>query len=230
MDDNTLKRLQDSLGLSFRDQELLRLALTHPSYVNEHPEEAGVSNQRLEFLGDAVIDLVVAREMYQRLPGLDEGDLTELRSQVVRGQVLARVARRLGLGRYLLLGQGEASAGGSDRDSNLAAALEALVGAVFLDRGYAAAQRLVSRILEPELTQARAEGVSKDPKSQLQERMQRDGKGTPGYQVVSTEGPPHQRRFTVHVIVDGQVLGTGQGSRRVDAERQAAAQALKTME
>ncbi|MSQ22395.1 MAG: ribonuclease III [Dehalococcoidia bacterium] len=230
MDDNALKQLQDSLDLSFRDQGLLCLALTHPSYVNEHPEEAGVSNQRLEFLGDAVIDLVVARELYERLPGLDEGDLTELRSQVVRGQVLARVARRLGLGRHLLLGQGEASAGGKDRDSNLAAVMEALVGAVFVDRGYAASQRLVSRILKPELAQVRAEGVSKDAKSQLQERMQRDGRGTPGYQMVSAEGPPHKRSFTMQVVVDGQALGTGQGSRRVDAERHAAAQALKAME
>ncbi|MDO8751210.1 MAG: ribonuclease III [Dehalococcoidia bacterium] len=230
MDDNALKQLQDALGLSFGDEGLLRQALTHPSHVNEHPEEAGGSNQRLEFLGDAVIDLVVARELYERLPGLDEGDLTELRSQVVRGQVLARVARRLGLGQYLLLGQGEEGAGGSDRDSNLAAALEALVGAVFLDRGYGASQRLVSRILEPELAQVRAEGVSKDPKSELQERMQHDGRGTPSYQMVSAEGPPHQRRFTVQVVVDGQPLGTGQGPRRVDAERQAALQALKAVD
>ncbi len=227
MEDTNTKRLQDSLGVSFGDEELLHLALTHPSYVNEHPEEPAGSNQRLEFLGDAVIDLVVARELYRRLPGLDEGDLTEMRSQVVRGQVLARVARRLGLGQYLLLGQGEASAGGSDRESNLAAALEALVGAVFLDRGYAASQRLVSRILKPELAQVRTEVVSKDPKSQLQEQMQRDGKGTPSYEVVSVEGPAHQRRFTVQVVVNGHVLGTGEGPRRVDAERQAAAQAVK---
>lgn len=230
VEDTNTKRLQSSLGLSFRDDGLLRLALTHPSYVNEHPEQASGSNQRMEFLGDAVIDLVVARELYEHLPGLDEGDLTELRSQVVRGQALARVARRLGLGQYLLLGQGEAGAGGGDRDSNLAAALEALVGAVFLDRGYAASQRLVSRILESEMAQVRSEGASKDPKSQLQERMQRDGKGTPGYQVVSAEGPPHQRSFTVQVVVDGQPLGTGQGPRRVDAERQAALQALKAVE
>ena len=147
--------------------------MTHPSYVNEHLEESAGSNQRLEFLGDAVIGLVIARDLYRRLPDLDEGSLTELRSQVVRGQVLARVARRLGLGRYLLLGQGEASAGGSDRDSNLAAALEALVGAVFLDRGYGASQRLVSRILKPELAEVGGRDVSKDPKSELQELTQR---------------------------------------------------------
>ncbi len=230
MDDTSIKQLQTSLGLSFTDRGLLRLALTHPSYVNEHPEEAGGSNQRLEFLGDAVIDLVVAKELYQRLPELDEGGLTELRSQVVRGQVLARVAQRLSLGRYLLLGQGEASAGGGDRDSNLAAALEALVGAVFLDRGFAASQRLVSRILEPELAEVLAVVVSKDPKSQLQERMQRDGKGTPRYELVSAEGPAHQRRFTVQVAVDGVALSTGQGSRRVDAERQAALRALNAVD
>jgi ribonuclease-3 len=227
LEDTNTKRLQDSLGLSFGDQALLTQAFTHPSYTNEHPEDPVGSNQRLEFLGDAVIDLVVASHLYQHLPGLDEGDLTELRSQVVRGQVLARVARRLGLGQYMLLGQGEASVGGSDRDSNLAAALEALVGAVFLDRGYAASDRLVSGILKLELTQVSVEGISKDPKSRLQEQMQRDGKGIPSYQVVSVGGLAHQRSFKVQVTVSGQVLGTGQGPRTVDAERQAAAQALK---
>jgi len=223
-------QLQQALGLSFRELGLLRQALTHPSYVNEHPEEASGSNQRLEFLGDAFISLAVARELCRRHPQLDEGDLTELRSYVVRGQTLADVAQRLNLGHHLLLGQGEAASGGRDRDTNLAAVLEALVGAVLMDRGYRAAQRFVLRVLKPELAQVGPRRVPRDPKSQLQERMQREGRATPRYEVISAEGPAHQRCFTVQVVMEGKVAGTGQGRRKVDAERQAALDALKRME
>ena len=226
----SITQLQQTLGLSFSDPALLRQALTHPSYMNEHLEEASGSNQRLEFLGDAFIDLVVARELYRRYPELDEGALTELRSQVVRGQALAYVAQRLDLGQHLLLGQGEAASGGRDRESNLAAVLEALVGAVLVAQGYRAAQRFVLRILKPDLAQLGPRGVQKDPKSQLQERMQRDGRAAPRYEVASSEGPAHQRRFTVRVVVDGEAIGTGGGKRKVDAERQAALDALKQME
>lgn len=224
-------RLQQNLGLAFRDQALLRLALTHPSYLNEHPEEPGGSNQRLEFLGDALIGLVVARVLYRRYPGLDEGQLTDLRSQVVNGQALAEAARRWSLGQWLLLGQGEAATGGRDRDSNLAAAMEALVGAVLLDRGYRAAQSLVFTALDLDLARVgTGSASSKDPKSQLQETVQRLGKEVPRYELVGQEGPPHHRIFKVQVVVDGQVLGTGEGGRKIEAERQAALHGLKQME
>ena len=223
-------KLQQALGLSFRDPSLILQAMTHPSYVNEHPEEPSGSNQRLEFLGDAFIGLVVARELYRRYTQLDEGALTEWRSQVVRGQTLASVARRLDLGRYMRLGQGEAASGGRNRDSNLAAALEALVGAALMDRGNRGAQRFVLRILKQELAGLGPQSVSKDPKSRLQEWMQRNGRDMPRYRVTHTEGPSHQHRFTVDVAVDGEVIGTGQGGRKVDAERQAALNALKDMD
>ncbi len=222
--------IQQALDLSFRDQTLLRQALTHPSYINEHPEVADGSNQRLEFLGDAFIGLVVARELYRRHPQLDEGVLTELRSHIVRGQTLAAVARRLELGQHLLLGQGETASGGRERDSNLADALEALVGALLLDQGHRTAQRFLLRALRPELAQVGRRKVSKDPKSQLQEQLQRQGKAAPRYEVASMEGPAHHRRFTVRVLVDDVVTGTGQGQRKVDAERQAALEALKRLE
>ena len=223
-------QLQQSLGLSFSNPTLLHLALTHPSYMNEHPEQANGSNQRLEFLGDAFIDLVVAQDLYRRYPDLDEGALTELRSQVVRGQALAHVARRLDLGKHLLLGQGEAASGGRDRESNLAAVLEALVGAVLVAHGYRTARRFVLRVLKPDLAQLGPRGMQKDSKSQLQEQMQRDGRSTPRYQVTSAEGLAHQRLFTVRVVVDGEVIGTGEGKRKVDAERQAALDALKAVD
>ena len=223
-------QLQQVLDVSFRDASLFRQVLTHPSYINEHPEEVGGSNQRLEFLGDALIGLVVARELYRRHPQLEEGALTELRSDTVRGETLADVARRLKLGEHLLLGQGEAASGGRDRDSNLAAALEALVGAVLVDQGYRAAQRFVLQVLKPELARAGPRTMSKDPKSQLQERVQGEGRAAPRYEVVGAEGPDHRRLFTVQVIVDGQVAGTGRGRRKVDAERQAARDAMRRLE
>jgi ribonuclease-3 len=222
--------LQQDLGLTFADAELLRQAMVHPSYLNERPDEVAGSNQRLEFLGDAVIGLVVARELYRRHPDVDEGVLTEARAQVVQGKTLARVARGLGLGRYLLLGQGEEAGGGGDRDSNLAAALEALVGAVLLDRGYRQAQRFVLRVLGPELETSAPDDVRRDPKSWLQELAHRQGGAAPEYEVVSTAGPPHQPVYTVTVELNGEVLGTGQGRRKVDAERGAAREALKRME
>jgi len=223
-------QLQHTLDVSFRDPSILRQALTHPSYVNEHPGETGGSNQRLEFLGDALVSLVVAWELYRRHPQLEEGALTDLRSDAVRGQTLAGVARRLKLGEHLLLGQGESASGGHDRDSNLAAALEALVGAVLVDRGYRAAQRFALRVLRPELAQAGPSTMPKDPKSQLQERVQSEGGAAPRYEVVDAEGPDHRRLFTVQVMVDGQVAGTGRGGRKVEAERQAAQDAMRRME
>ena len=220
-------QLQKALGLSFKDQGLLRQALTHPSYLNEHPYEVGGSNQRLEFLGDAFIGVVVAHELYRRHPHLDEGDLTEERSYLVRGQTLARVARHLGLGRYLLLGQGEAASGGRDRDSNLAAALEALAGALMLDRGQRAARRFVLWALQSDLNRVESTELLRDPKSRLQELAHREGRGDPRYEVTATEGPAHERLFTVQVMVDEKVVGTGRGRRRVDAEQQAALVALR---
>ena len=221
--------VEQLLRLPFKNRELLRLALTHTSYANEHPEEAQGSNERLEFLGDALLDLVVAQDLYKRYPDMDEGQLTQMRSAVVRGETLARVARRLEVGRYLRMGQGEAASGGGDRDSNLAGALEALVGAVFLDRGYRGAASWVRRILRPELRRTTDSGVPKDPKARLQERAHRQGLQSPEYRLVDVEGPEHQRSFVVEVLVGGDVMGHGAGHRKAEAERRAAEEALKAI-
>jgi ribonuclease-3 len=224
-----LTQLEKRLGVTFKDQSLLRLALMHPSYVNEQP--GGVeSNQRLEFLGDALLGMVVAQELYRRHPYVDEGELTEFRSYVVRGRTLAVVARRLGLNELLQLGQGEAASGGDDRESNLAAVFEAVAGAVLLDRGYRIATRFALRVLKAEMDAVMFSGVTRDAKSLLQHRVQRDGMGPPRYEVVATGGPAHRRWFTVSVKVGDAVLATGSGSRRVDAESQAAAAALAGLE
>ena len=225
----SLSTVEQLLRISFKNRELLRLALTHTSYVNEHPEEAQGSNERLEFLGDALLDLVVAQEFYKRYPDMDEGQLTQLRSAVVRGETLAGVARRLEVGRHLRLGHGEAASGGGDRDSNLAGALEALVGAVFLDRGYRGAASWVRRILRRELRRTTDSGVPQEPKTRLQERAHRQGLQTPEYRLVDMEGPEHQRSFVVEVLVEGNVMGRGAGGRKAEAERRAAEEALKAI-
>lgn len=175
------EELEARLGLAFRDRRLLEQALVHPSYLNENPGFPLGSNERLEFLGDAVIGLVVGLELFQRQPHLSEGELTKLRSYLVRGETLARVAGGLKLGLYLALGRGEEATGGRRRRSNLAAALEALVGAIFLDQGYEVARGFVLRAMDGEIAEVLREGVPQDAKSRLQEVLQRMGNPPPHY-------------------------------------------------
>ncbi|MFQ5860574.1 MAG: ribonuclease III [Dehalococcoidia bacterium] len=225
-----LADLEGALGVVFKERRLLEQALVHPSYLNENPGFSLGDNQRLEFLGDAFLGLVVAAELYQRHPGLAEGELTRLRSSIVRGESLARLARRLDLGQYLRMGRGEERTGGRTRPSNLTAALEAVLGALFLDQGYRAGRAAVVRLLKRELRRALATGIPKDVKSQLQERAQARGKPSPRYRVVQAQGPDHARRFTVEVVVaGGEVLGTGRGRSKAEAEQAAALKALKRL-
>ncbi|MBI2856370.1 MAG: ribonuclease III [Chloroflexi bacterium] len=225
-----LAALERGLDVSFGDKELLALALTHPSATNEAPEEFLESNQRLEFLGDALIDFVVAHELFLRLPEAPEGDLTELRSAIVRRESLARVARSISLGSYLRLGQGEERSGGQERDSNLSAGLEALIGAVLVDQGVQVACDMVLRLLGPEVERAVKDGVAKDPKSRLQELAQGMGKGSPRYRLVEEYGSEHRRTFIIEALVDGEAMGRGSGTRKVDAERAAALEVLRALE
>lgn len=221
--------LEAAIGYGFRDKGLLRLALTHPSYINEHPDETGGSNQRLEFLGDAFLGLIIGRELYHRYPERGEGALTEARSRLVRGEALAKAARRLGLGEHLIMGQGERARGGGERDSNLADAFEALAGAVLLDGGYRPAQRFVLKALRAEMQGVEVDAVVKDPKSQLQEVAHTLGVGSPRYEVVKAEGPPHRPYYTVEVRLAGEVIGVGEGRRKVEAERRAAEVAVERL-
>ena len=221
--------LEQRLGISFSNGRLLAEALTHPSVVNEDPEAHPVSNQRLEFLGDALIGLVAARELYKLLPDAHEGSLTELRAAVVRGETLARVARGLSLGDYLRMGQGEEAGGGRERESNLAAALEALVGAVLLDSGVEEACAVALRLIRPEVELVVREGAARDPKSRLQEVTQGMGMGPPSYRTASQTGPEQNRTFHIEVLVAGRVMGAGSGRRKVDGERAAALEALAVM-
>lgn len=215
------------LGLAFEDAGLLRVALVHSSYVNEAPHKGLESNERLEFLGDAVIGAVVAEELYRDRPDLREGSLTQRRAAVVQGSTLARAARELSLGECLQMGRGEEAAGGRERDSNLANAYEAIAGALFLDRGYTAARDWVLSTLQPYLS---APDKEKNPKSALQEALQARGLPLPEYRIVGESGEDHARTFTAEVLVDGRTAGTGTGSRKSLAEREAASAALESLE
>ncbi|MDD5126645.1 MAG: ribonuclease III [Dehalococcoidales bacterium] len=218
--------LQKTSGIAFKNQLLLQQALSHSSYCHEYPDLAPQSNERLEFLGDAVLGLIVAEKLYLDYPALDEGSMTKLRSALVREDTLARVAKALNLGEYLCLGRGEEAGGGRSRPANLARALEAFIASIYLDRGLASAREFVLKWFYTELKEAVDRGTEVNYKSWLQELVQSRGKSSPIYRVVATTGPDHDRIFTVEVLVDGRVAGTGSGKSKKAAESGAAQQAL----
>ena len=224
-----LSALQEILGISFHDPSLLEQALVHSSYVNENPDFTTVPNERLEFLGDAVLGLVTTEKLYLDCPHLNEGEMTRLRSALVSRTTLARIARNMGLGDYLYLGKGEAASGGQNKPTNLAGALEAVIAAVFLDQGLAMAKDLTLRLLSTELEKVVSQGVQSDYKSKLQEYVQSRQQQTPTYQVVEAEGPVHDRIFTVEVKVDNTVLGKGSSKSKKAAEAEAARSALERL-
>ncbi len=218
------------LGFQFRDPSLFERALVHRSYCNEHGMEASDSYERLEFLGDAVVELIISAHLYRQFPEADEGQLTKSRSSLVRGKVLAQVARRLGLGELLLVGHGVEASGGRNQDSVLAAALEAVIAAVYLDQGMEAARLFVSQHLAQELADNLQAGAPpENPKSRLQEWLQGIGQPAPSYRLVSREGPDHNPVFSVEAAVGERVVGMGQGGKKSDAERAAAEAALNLL-
>jgi ribonuclease-3 len=217
-----LTKLQKTMGIRFNDRSLLEQALIHSSYINENPGFALDSNERLEFFGDAILGFIIAEDLYQRFPNLDEGGMTKLRSSVVCRDALARTARTIKLGDYLYLGRGEEASGGRRKPANLASALEAIIAAIFLDQGLDAARDFVLRATGQELNK-RAEV---DYKSRLQELLQARQRPQPTYKVVAVAGPDHDRKFTVEVRVGGKVLGRGSGKSKKAAETKAARSAL----
>lgn len=220
--------LAQKLGVTFKDEGLVKQAMYHRSYLNE-AVEAVESNERMEFLGDAVLGLVVSEKLYRDYPGLSEGNLSQLRAILVRWDALAQVAGRIGLGDYLVLGRGEEMSGGRTRPSNLAGALEALIGAAFLDSGLSNAKKLVLKLLKPDFEAIAAQGVTADSKSELQHLAQTRWHRIPEYRLISSEGPDHAKLFTVEVQVGDQVVGQGQGRNKKQAELNAARQALETL-
>ena len=224
-----LDEAEARLGVKFRDRELLALALVHSSYANENPDAGEASNERLEFLGDGFINFVVAHLLYEKSPTAPEGELTARRSLLVRGESLATVASRLGLGDLLVMGRGEDIEGGRERASNLADAFEAVVGALLLDGGYAKARAFVLRCLRDDIDSALRSEPPKDPKSRLQELLQSGGREAPRYDSAASQGPDGAPWFTVRVSAGDEVLGQGAARRKVDAERAAASSALEKL-
>ncbi len=218
--------LADRLGLPIRDRDLLAQALVHSSWLHEHPDSALGHNERLEFLGDAVVSLAVSEALYRRHPTDDEGILSARRAGIVSTSGLARLASRLELGQFLLLGEGEAQRGGRVRPSLLASAFEALVGALYLDQGWEVVRDWIHLQAAEELTAEVALLSLKSPKSRLQEHTQRTSGERPLYNLVEAVGPDHEKRFRIEVIVGGRTLGVGEGLSRRIAETAAAAAAL----
>ncbi|HOX22424.1 MAG TPA: ribonuclease III [Elusimicrobiales bacterium] len=213
--------VQGPAGLRFRDAGLLRQALTHKSYSAEH--KSAPDNERLEFLGDSVLGLAAAHYLYSRNPQLAESGLAKLKSRLVSRPLLAQWARDISLGRHLRLGQGEESTGGRERETNLANAMEALIGALYLDNGWDAASAFVEKRLES-LPQALPES---DFKSALQEQVQKACKTVPEYELLQSVGPEHDKIFTVQARLGKQVLGSGKGRTKKEAEQNAAKNALE---
>jgi ribonuclease-3 len=226
-DPSSCSELERKLDYRFSRPELLDRALSHASWTNEAALDALASNQRLEFLGDAVLELAVSRLLYENFPEADEGTLTRSRAALVNERALARLARQLDLAPWLRLGRGERAAGGADKPSILADAMEALFGAIYLDGGLEAAAQVIERLIGPRLEGALARAPGRDPKTQLQELAQRRFHLTPRYTLVSESGPDHAKRFAAEVEVGGRVWGMGEGRSRKEAERLAAAQALE---
>ncbi len=217
------------LELPIRDRALIAQAVTHASWLHEHPGQAAGHNERLELLGDAVISLVISEALFRAHPDDDEGLLSSRRAGIVSTQGLARIAVRLGIGEDLQLGEGEALRGGRVRPSLLASGFEALAGAVFTDLGWEAAAAWIAKVADPELTAATPVSMLKSPKSRLQELTQRTAGARPEYRVLEAAGPDHDKVFRIEVLVDGRSLGTGVGSSRRVAETSAAAQALDAL-
>jgi ribonuclease-3 len=222
-----LAALEERIGVRFRDRSLLDLALRHGSFSHEQGRDPGKSYERLEFLGDAVLNLVVADDLYRLHPDMDEGGLAKQRARVVNEAALASVARRLNIAPYILLGRGEEKGGGRQRQSLLADAVESVIGAVYIDSGYGVAHHLVTRWLG-ELGEV-IERAGEDFKSQLQERLQRR-RQMPRYRITQEEGPDHARTFVAVVEASGKPLGEGRGKSKKEAEQVAAAEALKRLE
>jgi ribonuclease-3 len=213
---------QKHLGISFRREYLLEQAFVHASYLNENPGFAGSSNERLEFLGDAILNFIVAEKLYEEFPELSEGNLTEIRASLVCRDTLAEIAFSLKLGDWLLLGQGEEANGGRTRPSNLANAMEALIGALYLEQGLARARRFIFRQLKPRLDKVKAGKRTPNYKALVQELVQGQKRPTPVYRLVETAGSDHSKQFTVEILVEGEVVGNGTGKSKKAAENQAA--------
>lgn len=218
--------LEKSLGFTFSDKELLARAFTHRSFLNEHRGEKLEPNERLEFLGDSVLNYCVSQYLFTTYPENPEGDLTNFRASIVKTEFLSGIARELNLNSYILMSKGEEDSGGRERETILADTVEAFLGGIFLDQGIEACLRFVTTYIVPHLGPIIEKRSYRDYKSRLQEHTQIEKDGTPSYRVLSTEGPDHDRIFQVGVYVHNKLMGKGSGKNKQQAEQEAAQNAL----
>lgn len=220
-------RLENKIGYSFKDREILKNALTHSSYASEHKMNYELNNERLEFIGDAYLDAVIGHKLFDIMKTSHEGVLSRNRADIVREDTLADIARRINLGDYLFLGKGEELNGGRNKDSILSDAFEALVGAVILDGGFGQCEEMVLELFSDKIEQAVSGKLNKDYKSRLQEMLQEKYRNIKiSYVLTSTSGPDHDKTFNVQVEMDGKVLGNGTGKSKAKAEQAAAKEVL----
>jgi ribonuclease-3 len=224
-----IKEFQEKTGVNFSNLSLLEQALVHSSYINENPGYTSGHNEKLEFLGDAVLGFYVAERLYKDYPDANEGEMTRLRAALVSRNTLARVAKSISLGDFLYLGKGEESSGGRQKKANLAGAVEAIIGAVYLDQGDDVTRDFIMRILDTELKRIDRKDMIIDYKSRLQEIIQSRYQKAPEYRLLYEEGPDHDKTFTVNVMINGMFLGEGTGKNKKAAETEAARMALENL-
>jgi len=222
-----LEQFEERAGIKFKDERLLKQAFTHRSYINENRGSALLHNERMEFLGDAVLELVITDYLYERMKDASEGEMTALRSALANAETCARVATELGVNNYLLLSKGEAKDTGRARLYILANTLEAIIGALYLDQGYDAAKEFILKHVAPLIEEIQKSGAWIDAKSLFQEMAQEHIGFTPVYKTIDESGPDHDKHFRVEVWVGKEVYGTGEGKSKQDAEQAAAEQALE---
>ncbi|MFZ4661034.1 MAG: ribonuclease III [Caldilineaceae bacterium] len=226
-----IEKLAQSLQVTFHDQRLLQRAFIHRSYLNEitTPVHDLQDNERLEFLGDAIMNFIISQDLYVKYPDYSEGPLTNLRAALVRRETLSRLAEQLKLGQYLWLGHGEEESGGRTRMATLCDTFEALVGAIYVDQGLDAVRTFVLPLAEQELVRVEALALDKDPKSRLQEWVQSNKNLTPRYKEIEKFGPDHAKTFVMQVTIGGEIHGVAQGRNKQDATQQAAAMSLRKL-
>lgn len=224
-----LFELQNNLGISFTNIELLKEAFVHSSYINENPNSPVNNNERLEFLGDAILNFTTSKIVFNHFPDLSEGKLTEIRSMLIREETLADLAAGLNLGKYLLLSKGEETTGGRGKRSTLANTFESLLGAIFLDQGFETAEKFIKEQLSPLLDKIIHEEKTQNYKGKLQEHTQSTSGKLPSYRITDISGPPHNTIYSAEVLLEGKVIGFGTGKSKKLAEMEAAKSACKKL-
>jgi len=225
-----LKDVERLIGHRFKNKAILSQALTHKSFANEKDKMAYGDNERLEFLGDSVLGIVISRVLYDDCPNHDEGILTRYKSQLVSGSTLSRIAKNLKIGGFLLLGKGEEASGGRKHDSNLLCALEAIIGALYLDGDLKAAAKFINKVFKSEIELVKEGKGSKDYKSVLQQLALKKFKTMPSYKIISEIGPDHKKHFIVEALISGKRYGIGSGYNKKSAEQASAKEALSALE